>query len=107
MKKLIVVLSVVAGAAHGGIFWDGNRLLSKMLGNSGEQMQALGYVMGVSDAMESLTLCTPNNVTAGQMHDIVKQYLEVNPGSRHIAADLIVNRALSRYWACEKKGTSL
>ena len=103
MKKLILVLVLVAGTAQAGTFWDGNKLYSKLRGETMEQMQALGYVMGVSDAEDTATICSPNTVTSGQMFDIVKQYLENNPAVRHFPADTLVKVVLGRVWPCEKK----
>ena len=107
MRKFILTLALVAGTAQAGSFWDGNKLLSKLQGPIGEQMQGLGYIMGVADAIDTITVCSPNNATAGQMLDIVKQYMDAYPALRHNTADLIVARALSRVWPCEKKGNAL
>lgn len=106
--RLFLILSLVAGSAQAGTFWDGNKLYGKLQGNNMEQMQALGYVMGVSDAEDTTTICSPNTVTSGQMFDIVKQYLENNPTVRHYPADMLVKIVLGRVWPCEKKkGQSL
>ena len=103
MKKLLLTLALVAGTAQAGSFWDGNKLHSKLRGDIGDQMQALGYIMGVADAGESVSICAPNNVTAGQMHDIMKNYLESAPAVRHLAADSLITVVLGRVWPCEKK----
>lgn len=109
MKKLLLALTIMAGTAHAAVFWDGNRLYSKMRGDPMDQMLALGYVMGVSDAADTISACTPSNVTAGQTMDVVKQYLEQYPAVRHLSADIIVARSLERLWPCEtkKKGNAL
>ena len=108
MKRLILTLALVAGAAHAGTFWDGNKLYNKLQGNTMEQMQALGYIMGVADALDTATICAPNNVTAGQINDMMKNYLENYPAVRHLAADSLISLVLGRMWPCEKKkGQSL
>ena len=108
MKKLILVLALVAGTAQAGTFWDGNKLLSKLRGETMEQMQALGYIMGAADAMDSVVVCAPLNATAGQMQDMVKNYLENYPAVRHLAADSLISVVLGRVWPCDKKkGQSL
>ena len=108
MKKLLLALALAAGAAQAGSFWDGNKLYNKLNGSIFEQGQALGYIMGVADAGESVSICAPNNVTAGQMHDIMKNYLESTPAVRHLAADSIISVVLGRVWPCDKKkGQSL
>ena len=108
MKRLILTLALVAGTAQAGTFWDGNKLYSKLQGNNMEQMQALGYIMGVADALDTATICAPLNVTAGQVNDMMKNYLENYPAVRHLPADSIINVVLGRMWPCEKKkGQSL
>ena len=108
MKKLILVLALVAVTAQAGTFWDGNKLLSKLRGETIEQMQALGYIMGAADAMDSVVVCAPLNATAGQMQDMVKNYLDNYPAVRHLAADSIISVVLGRVWPCDKKkGQSL
>ena len=108
MKKLILVLVLVAGTAQAGTFWDGNKLLSKLRGETMEQMQALGYIMGAADAMDTVVVCAPLNATAGQMQDMVKNYLENYPAVWHLAADSLISVVLGRVWPCDKKkGQSL
>ena len=108
MKKLILTLALVAGTAQAGSFWDGNKLYNKLQGNTMEQMQALGYIMGAADAMDTVVVCAPLNATAGQMQDMVKNYLDNYPAVRHLAADSLIGVVLGRVWPCEKKkGQSL
>ena len=105
---LALAAMVMATAAQAGTFWDGNKLLSKLRGETMEQMQALGYIMGVSDAVDTVTVCSPTTVTSGQMLDIMKQYLESTPTVRHLPADSLISVVLGRVWPCEKKkGQSL
>ena len=83
-------------------------LYNKLNGSTMEQMQALGYIMGAADALDTATVCAPLNVTAGQMNDMMKNYLENYPAVRHLPADSIINVVLGRMWPCEKKkGQSL
>ena len=108
MKRLILALALVVGTAQAGTFWDGNKLYNKLQGNTMEQMQALGYIMGVADAVDTITVCSPTTVTSGQMLDIMKQYLESTPTVRHLPADSLISVVLGRVWPCEKKkGQSL
>ena len=105
---LALAAMVMATAAQAGTFWDGNKLYSKLRGETMEQMQALGYIMGVSDAVDTVTVCSPTTVTSGQMLDIMKQYLESTPTVRHLPADTLIKVVLGRVWPCDKKkGQSL
>ena len=109
MKRLLLVISAnICLSVQAGTFWDGNTLYNKLNGSTMEQMQALGYIMGAADAFDTATVCAPMNVTAGQMNDMMKNYLENYPAVRHLPADSIINVVLGRMWPCEKKkGQSL
>lgn len=108
MKSLVLTLALLSGVANAGTFWDGNRLHSKLNGSVVDQAQALGYIIGVADALDTATVCSPLNVTAGQMHDMIKNYLENYPAVRHLAADSLISVVLGRVWPCDKKkGQSL
>ena len=109
MRKVIASLLFIPsiGCAE---FLDGNGLLSRM--NDSEtvpRMVALGYVQGVADVYARVKVCAPQNVTAGQARDVVKQYLEINPDRRHYSADSLVLNALSQTWPCanNRGGTRL
>lgn len=105
MKKLLLLAVMTCGAAHAE-FKDGNKLYSDLTGTTAQQMVGMGYVMGVADALSNVTVCAPPNVTAGQVTDMVRLYLEEQPQLRHFMADSLVNRVLSKAWPC-KKGQSL
>lgn len=109
MKKQIAAsILLLCSVAQAGTFWDGNTLYNKLNGSTMEQMQALGYIMGAADALDKATVCAPLNVTAGQMNDMMKNYLENYPAVRHLAADSLISVVLGRMWPCEKKkGQSL
>ena len=104
--RLFSCAALLAGSAHAE-FWDGNKMLDRMNGGIAEQMQALGYVMGISDMGQGTLHCPPPNATAGQMEDIVKRYLNNNPAVRHLSADTIVNRALALVFPCSTGGKKL
>ena len=101
MRRALIILALCATSARAE-FLDGNKLLADMNGTQMRQMSAIGYVMGASDALTTVTVCMPDGVTVGQAHDIVKRYLEDNAAIRHLSADSLVNRALSRVWPCQR-----
>jgi hypothetical protein len=106
MKKLLLIAALVCTSAHAE-FKTGNKLLEDMTSSSMNQMNALGYVTGVADALMGITFCMPSNVNAGQVHDMVKLYLEQNPANRHNTADRIVNHVLKTVWPCAQRGQNL
>ena len=106
VKKLFLCAALLAGSAYAE-FKDGNKLLSDMNSTTINQMNALGYITGVADALMGVTFCMPSNVNAGQLYDMVKLYLENNPANRHNTADRIVNHVLKNVWPCAQRGQNL
>lgn len=104
MKKSIIIAALMCGTAHAE-FKDGNKLYSQMNGTVNETLNAIGYVTGVSDALFGSTHCAPSTVTAGQIYDMTKQYLESSPSTRHNSADVIVGYVLVKQWPCPKRGS--
>jgi len=103
MKKLMIALALCSGVAHAE-FKDGNKLLSDMNSEySSVRGIALGYVMGVSDSYHGLLHCAPPNATAGQMNDMVQNYLTNRPVDRSKTADQIIVHVLKSVWPCESK----
>jgi hypothetical protein len=111
MKRLILVVALVATSAHAE-FLDGNELLDRM--RSTEPVRrgvAIGYVLGVHDTMARVNHCTPSNVTSGQLRDIVQNYITNTPARRHESADVLVMDALKIGFPCannrSRGGTNL
>ena len=103
MRKLIAVLLFVPCIASAE-FLSGNDLLSRI--NSDETIQrmfALGYVAGVSDAQQHVFSCPPSGVTNGQVRDVVKSYLEANPGMSHNTAEMSVTNAVNEVLPCANR----
>jgi hypothetical protein len=103
MKKIIATLLFVPAMVQAE-FVTGNTLFKDMNGDVVDKSIALGYVMGVSDAYTNVTVCLPANVTAGQVQDVVKRYLENNPDKRHYTADSLVRDSLEKVWPCKQQG---
>jgi hypothetical protein len=105
MKKLICAALICAAPIVNAEFWDGNKLYSNINGAVGVGTSAaLGFVIGVHDVGEGVLHCSPSTATAGQVRDVVSQYLNEFPSLRHNAAHVLVNRALQRVWPCPAKG---
>jgi hypothetical protein len=103
MKKIIAILLCMPVMAMAE-FCTGNTLLSKMKSASTvDQAMALGYVLGVHDANKSITHCSPQNITGGQVYDMVKLFLEQAPSVRNTSADLIILAVLMEAWPCQNK----
>lgn len=101
-----LVLALACTAAHAE-FKDGNRLLAQLNSTGSEYLNGLGYVTGVADTLFGVVQCAPSNVTAGQIADMVRNYLENTPSVRHHSADRHVYMVLKAAWPCpERRGRS-
>jgi hypothetical protein len=105
MKRALLALlmaPMVAQAQNNG-FWTGNELLSRMQDEAiVARGVALGYVSGVADTLDGSAYCSPQ-ITAGQARDVVKLFLERNPGYRHYSAAVLVGAALKEQWPCQRR----
>ena len=103
MKKYVASLILFSATAHAG-FFDGNKLY-KYMQDSTNSFFAMGYVSGVHDAGDKAVFCTPDSVRVGQIFDLIKLHLEMNPADRHEAADIIIMRVLKQHYPCPNRGT--
>lgn len=104
MKKIIVASIVALCTTAQAEFWDGNRLYEKLNStNYFDQGTAMGYIIGVSDTGMGVLHCAPATATAGQVQDMVAQYLRIYPERRTRTADSIVVDTLKAAWPCANR----
>lgn len=106
MKKILASLLFVPVMAHAE-FFSGNDLLSKMQGDVYDRIQAIGYVQGVFDVYVHVSICPPNggrDITAGQIRDMIQNYLTNSPAIRHKTAESIIHDAMKQVWPCSNRG---
>lgn len=106
MRKWIAVVLLLPAMARAE-FFTGNQLLDRLQGSISDQIQALGYIQGVFDTMQGVVICAPNTINAGQVNDMIKNYLINSPAIRHNTADRIIGQALKGAWPCQDRGRSL
>ena len=86
-------------------FKTGNKLYKDCAEN---YRHCVGYVQGVVDGASAIMaelsmktpICFPNNVTSGQVTDIVIKYLKENPSARHYVAASNVMVAITNAFPC-------
>lgn len=102
-KHICAAVSLMLCVSAHAEFKDGNDLLNDIeSGNAVGQMVALGYVMGVTDFGMGYLHCAPANVKAGQIRDMVHNYLKNTPAERHLSGDVIINKILKATWPCQR-----
>lgn len=107
MKRFAVLATCCLSLHAHAEFFDGNKLLARIKGDTYDYANAIGYVIGVADMMRNIAHCPPDNITAGQILDMVKQHLEDNPSTRHFTGDQHVVYVLKKAWPCAKKGSGV
>lgn len=103
MKKILLIASLLCTGAQAQ-FFTGNDLLTRLNSDSGiDRSLGTGFIMGVYDATHSITHCPPENVTVGQVKDMVLKNLNRGAEARHLAAEAFVSYTLNSAWPCPKK----
>lgn len=101
--KTTIAIALMAPTFVCAEFLSGNDLLQRLQSqNIIEQTTALGYVMGVFDASQRSVHCAPDGsgITAGQVRDLARIFLEQNPAQRNQSADVLLMEMLSQIWPC-------
>jgi hypothetical protein len=112
MKKAIMIAAALMTAtpAHGSTTMqnNGNGMLSDCTNDSiFHSGVCLGYIQGiyasvnVMMAMSGKGICYPEQVTLGQIRDVVISYLRRNPQSRHENSVLLYMKAVTEAWRCK------
>ena len=97
--KTLIALTLVCGLSNANAgFMSGNKLLQLHVNDTAT---AIGYVMGVHDAGDGKTFCTPDAASAGQLTDVVIQAIQRSPNVRHMSAATLIAAALYQEWPCK------
>ncbi|MGE5146813.1 MAG: Rap1a/Tai family immunity protein [Candidatus Eiseniibacteriota bacterium] len=101
-----VVLAALSAPASAG-FTDGNKLYQDCTGMlTMLDSSCAAYISAVADMLATGPVgrhraCLPNGVKLGQAVDVVKQWLNENPQSRHLPGPEVVSTALERAFPCK------
>lgn len=105
MKKLVAALLMVPMMANAA-FKTGNELLADI--NAPDLFSrglALGYIMSAADMARGVWFCPPTDgggITAGQIQDMVKNYLTNQPTIRNKSADAILITLFAAWYPCQR-----
>jgi hypothetical protein len=114
LKKIIsagvtlAIGAVVNPTAASTVFVDGEYLLRDCLAdNTTARSECIGYIKGVSDALDDTppdkrNICTPPGVTAGQLRELVVLFLRRNPNRRNYSGSTMVDVALRGAFPCNR-----
>lgn len=83
-------------------FMTSNDLKNFCNGNDFQQGICFGFIVGVNDLGVNTSFCTPTNVTAGQLRDIVIKFLNDNPAELHKPAVANAMFALRNVFPCNR-----
>lgn len=97
---LLIMLSPTFAFANG--FVGGNKLY-KSCSSGNENAACSAYIVGAFDVASAMkVVCPPDDVTIGQVTDIVKRYLKEHPENRHYNASSIVVSVMQKTFPCKK-----
>lgn len=106
MRKWLLVLLMVPGMVRAE-FYSGNDLYSRLIdtGSIVNQMVGLGYVVGVYDVGVHAVFCPrrEDSISAGQISDMVKNWLIINAHRRHESAEKLVLEVFKQTWPCANR----
>jgi hypothetical protein len=115
-RSLLFGISIYAAflinTADAAQYMNGDDLLRNCDGNGIRYGLCLGYVEGVVDDADMVRLksgrpeCVPPGVEAGQLVDIVVNYLRENPARRKVAAGFSITDAIGAAWGCKLSGAN-
>ena len=110
-----MAITLLAGAAKADektdrAFLDGNALLTRCTDAGPVEVECIGYVEGIADAMAAIQAhdgslqgsraCIPDTVLSTQVRDIVTRFLREHPELRHVSAASVVAHALAEAFPC-------
>lgn len=104
MKRILFIMLFLALVpAHAQeSFWTGMTLKQKLNSNvTLDRIEALAYTLGVHDASSMAgVVCSPDNIKAGQIREVVGLYLIFHPAILHRSAGELATLALVEPWPC-------
>ncbi len=118
LRLYVLIAALAYSLSSHAEYYSGNDLLHDMAGSTLEKALAMGYVMGVAEAIRTVldveriklgkplipSFCIPvSGLPRQQVNDIVRKYLLDNPASRHEPAEAQVYGALGESFPCPNK----
>ena len=106
LLRLTFIFSVLFSSPAWADFLNGNTLYDLCTSEVYyEKGICGGYVMAISDILTSSPLygqeaCIPTEATAGQVRDVVEQWLSQNPQERHYSSTSLAVLALTEAFPC-------
>jgi len=109
--SITLLAALLVTTAHAaGEFKTGNEIKTGLEGwvrdDSTETVRdavAFGYVIGVHDALSGSVICSGDNVTQGQVVQVVLKYMRNNPEVLDQSADRVITAALKAVWPCSQR----
>lgn len=89
--------------AEAGLEWEKSKTNSKDVDRLLISNYA-GYVGGIFDHLsEKQHICAPDEITKGEVLDVISNYLENNRSGLENAGSVLVEKALYKKFSCTKK----
>jgi hypothetical protein len=108
--SIVAISLAIFSPAYAGGSQTGNSLLDYCQSPSGTPGWGVcrGYISGVLDALQAeeavlqrpTLFCIPHGATVGQLADVAIQFLDQNPGKRHLDAASIIWTGMIKAFPC-------
>ena len=104
-SSMVLAISLLFVTPQLSAYWGtGNDLKDQCsrAGNDPFKGVCYGYVSGVTDSWEGGLFCIPTGVQRSQLVEVVKKYLDENPGKLHESGSTLVINALRMSFPCKR-----
>jgi hypothetical protein len=103
MKKVLIpaILAIASLSACSQVM-TGAALLERLSEEPPNRM-AIGYVVGVIDAIEGVVFCAPQDATVGQAADLVYSALTSIDATHDMSAAAVIAVVLEQAWPCDRR----
>ncbi len=104
--KHIFFIGLLVSTSTFANYETGNTLYAKLISDSGiDRMYSAGVIVGVVDGLDQtrkngFCFSVPDQVTVGQLSDIVRSFLKDSPSVRHYKAGSLIQAALDKAFPC-------
>lgn len=98
MQAFAAGVMLALSASANAEFMTSGDLLRRLNDNGATRLFAMGYIVGVSDAIQHASACPPPTLRVGQLVDYIRDGLEAMPPNSW--ADQSIRALMRARWPC-------
>lgn len=106
--KLYIATAAIVFASSSNASWiSAGQLNDMFFGGEYERGAATGFVAAIAATADGTVACIPNNVTIGDIKEVVAITLQEIPQHFHRSADVVTAVILRSAWPCFNRAGSI